>query len=303
MAKFTFAIMGATGHTGHVLTEELLRMGHKVRALGRDAHKLQELKAKGAEVLSGDSTDSAFLAKAFKGCKAVFSFLPPGYNANDMEVLRDRTGEAIALAIVKANISHVINLSSVGADLSSGTGPIKELHLQEQRLNTLPNLNIIHFRANFFMENLLSYLPSIKASGTISTALKADLPIDMVATRDIGLKIAELFNTLKFTGSSVFDFAGPRAITMAEATKFIGKAIGKPDLKYVPHSYAQVEKEMIASGMKHQLAHLLVEMQRAFNERQIMPTQKLTAEHKGKTTFEEFAKVFAQMYRSSKKAA
>lgn len=303
MAKFTFAIMGATGHIGHVLTEELLKMGHKVRALGRDARKLQELKAKGAEVLSGDFTDSALLTKAFRGCNAVFSFLPPAYNAADMEVFRDRTGEAIAHAIVKAKISHVVNLSSVGADLSSGTGPVKELHLQEERLNTLPNLNVVHFRANFFMENLLSYLPSIKASGMISTALKADLPIEMVATRDIALKIAELLHTLKFTGSSFFDFGGPQAITMAEATKVIGKAIGKPDLKYVPHSYQQAENELIGSGLKHQLAHLMVEMQRAFNERKIMPTQKLSAEHKGKTTFEEFAKVFAQMYRSARKAA
>ena len=33
MSKFTFAIMGATGHIGHALTEELLKKGHKVRAL------------------------------------------------------------------------------------------------------------------------------------------------------------------------------------------------------------------------------------------------------------------------------
>lgn len=87
MKKFTFAIIGATGHIGHDLTEELLKKGHKVRALGRDAHKLQLLKKKGAETLSGDFTDAALLLKAFKGCHAVFSFLPPGYNANDMEVL------------------------------------------------------------------------------------------------------------------------------------------------------------------------------------------------------------------------
>src|SRR5690242_10729169 len=126
MAKSTFAIMGATGHIGHFLTEELLKKGHKVRSLGRDPHKLQELKAKGAEILSGEFTDTNLLAKAFEGCHAVFTFIPPGYTADDMEVLRDKTAEATVQAIAKAKISHTLNLSALGAHLSSGTGPIKE---------------------------------------------------------------------------------------------------------------------------------------------------------------------------------
>jgi uncharacterized protein YbjT (DUF2867 family) len=303
MAKFTFAIMGATGHIGHYLTEELLKKGHKVRALGRDAHKLQELKTKGAEILSGDFTDSAFLSKAFKGCRAVFSFIPPGYNADDMEVFRDRTAEATVQALAKTKISHVINLSSIGANLSTATGPIKELHRQEERLNLIPNVNVLHFRPGFFMENLLGYIQSIKSSEIINSALKADLPMPMVATRDIALKIAEFFDALKFTGSSVFEFVGPRDITMAEATKVIGKAIGKSDLKYMQLPYQQAEEEMIASGMKHHIAKLMVEMQRAFNEGKIIHTQQLTAKHRGKTTIEEFAKIFSQIYHSAKKAA
>jgi len=303
MAKSTYAIMGATGHIGHHLTLELLKKGHKVRALGRDEHKLQELKAKGTEILSGDFTDSTLLAQAFKGCKAVFSFIPPGIISDDIEVFRDKTSDAIVQALAQAKISHVVNLSSIGAHLLSGTGLIKELHHHEERLNLIPNLNVLHFRPDFFMENLLWYLPNIKSSGKISTAIKADLPIPMVATQDIALKIAELLDTLNFTGSSVFEFVGPRDITMLEATKIIGNAIGKPDLKYVTLSYEEAEKEMIKSGMKHQIAKLIVEMHIAFNERKIVPTQQLTAEHKGKTTIEEFAKTFSQIYSSVKKAA
>lgn len=303
MAKSTFAIMGATGHIGHNLTEELLKMGHKVRALGRDPDKLQELKAKGAEIFSGDFTDTAFLAKAFKGCRAVFSFIPPGLNEDDMEVFRDKTGEAIAQAIEKAKISHVLNLSSMGADLRSGTGPIKALHLQEERLNSIPNLNVLHFRASFFMENLFLFLPGLKSSGVLASSLKADLPLHMVATRDIALKVAELLGTLKFTGISVFDFVGPRDVTMAEATAAIGKAIGRPDLRYVELSRPQAEKEMIALGMKHQVAKLMAEVHAAFNERKIKPTQQITDKHRGKTTIEEFSKIFSQILNAMKRVA
>ena len=303
MKKCTFAIMGATGNIGHHLTEELLKKGHTVRALGRDPHKLEVLRGKGAEIHSGDSTDSDYLHKAFKGCDAVFSFLPPDYNATDLEVHRDEIGKAIALAIVKSKVSHVLNLSSVGAELSLGTGPIKALHRQEERLNAIENLNVLHFRPNFFMENLLWSLPTIKSSGFIATHLKKDLPIPMVATHDIGIKIAELLEAHKFKGSTVFDFAGPRDITMEEVAKIIGAAIGRPDLKYAQFSYNQAEKEIISSGIKHQLAKMFVDMYKAFNEKKIIPTQPLTAEHRGHTTIEDFARTFSQAYRSAKKVA
>jgi uncharacterized protein YbjT (DUF2867 family) len=70
-------VMGATGHTGKKITEVLLKAGEKVRALGRSVSRLAELKSAGAEVLTGDTSDTAFLAKAFRGADAVYTLLPP----------------------------------------------------------------------------------------------------------------------------------------------------------------------------------------------------------------------------------
>jgi uncharacterized protein YbjT (DUF2867 family) len=303
MAKSTLAIMGATGHIGYYLVEELLKKGRKVRAIGRNPHKLQELKAKGAEIHSGDLTDVEFLAKGFHGCQAIFSLIPPGLEEDDMEVFREKSAEAIDRAIVKAKITHVVNLSSIGANVDARTGPIKELHRHEERLDMIPDLNVLHVRPGFFMENLSMFLPVIKKTGSVALSIKKDLPIPMVATRDIALKVAELMSALKFTGSSVFELAGPREVTMTEAAQILGKAMGKPDLKYVQLSYEQAEKAMIEGGMKHQVAKLLVEMHQAFNEGKIAPTQKLTAEHRGKTTLEEFCKELVLSFRPGKKAA
>ncbi len=153
------------------------------------------------------------------------------------------------------------------------------------------------------MENLLGFVSHIKSSGIVSTAIKANLPIPMVATQDIALKAAEFLNTLKFTGQTIFDFDGPRDVTMAEATKILGKALGKSNVKYMQVSYEQAEKEMIAAGMKHQMAKLMVDMQKAYNEKDLKPTQKLTAEHKGTTTFEEFCKTALIISHPARKAA
>jgi uncharacterized protein YbjT (DUF2867 family) len=66
MKKFTFAIMGATGHIGHHLTEELLKRGHHVRALGREPLKLQELKTKGLKFFQAILQRAAFFLKHLK---------------------------------------------------------------------------------------------------------------------------------------------------------------------------------------------------------------------------------------------
>jgi uncharacterized protein YbjT (DUF2867 family) len=81
-------IMGATGHTGKKITEALLKAGKKVRALGRSENKLAELKRAGAEVLAGDTTDAAFLTKAFRGADAVYTLLPTDPERNRASGLR-----------------------------------------------------------------------------------------------------------------------------------------------------------------------------------------------------------------------
>lgn len=298
MAKKTFVVVGATGHIGTVVAECLLKKGHHVKALGRDPKKLEGLKTLGAEVvILPDFTNQEVLTKAFKGADGVFSFIPPAYGEDKMVAYQNKVGEAIKTAIEKNKISYVINLSSIGAQLASGTGPIKGLHDQEKRLNSIPNLNVVHLRPAYFMENLFWFIPLIKQAGISGSPVKGDLPIPMIATKDIGLKAAELLDQLNFKGQTVFEFGGPRLVTLEEATKIIGKAIGKPDLKYVQFSYTDGEKGMTSSGMKPDTAKQMIEMYKAFNEGSLEPTQKLQGEHQGKTSLEQFSEVFVKNFK------
>jgi len=289
MAGKTFAIMGATGQIGAVLTEQLLKKGNRVHAIGRDTHKLQNLKEKGAKSFKVDFEDSTALANAFTDCDAVFSFLPPAVETDDYGAYQDKVGEAIKQALIKAKVSFVVNLSSIGGQLKEGTGPIKGLHRHEKRLDSIPNLNVLHLRPGFFMENFSRSMSSIKNFGAISFPIRADLPIQMVATRDIGFKAAEFFDRLDFKGHTIFDFIGPKSITMQEATKAIGGAIGKKDLKYHQLTFSEAEHGMLEAGMNRNTVNLMIEMYKAFNEEKIATTQSITSEHKGKTTIEEFA--------------
>ena len=113
----------------------------------------------------------------------------------------------------------------------------------------------------------------------------------MVATRDIGVKAAELLDRLEFHGQSVVELVGPRPVTLNEATAILGRAIGKPDLKYVQFSYDEAAKAMLGMGLKPSIVGLMIEMQKSFNENQIIPESRLAV---APTSFEAFTEVFAQ---------
>ncbi len=299
MSKRTYAVLGATGHIGHVITEKLLERGHTVRALGRDEKKLSALKVKGAQISSPAIDDAGAMTEAFKGADGVFVLIPPSYTAEDFSNFQDHAGEAIVQAISKSGVKYVVHLSSIGAELPGGTGPIAGLYRQEQRLNKLSGINVLHLRPSAFMENEYFALSLIKGKGINGSANPSDFPLHRVATKDIGAKAAELLDRLEFNGHGFLDFTGPKEYSMKEMTAALGKALGKPDLAYVQFSLEDARKSMLGNGMKPKFVDLFIEMYKAGGEGKLHPNQTLTAEHRGKTTAEEFAEDFTAVYNQS----
>jgi len=297
MPKNIYTIMGATGNIGEVLTDKLIKNGHEVRVLGRNKDKLTALQTKGAKTYPLKFDSEASLAEAFQGATAVFSFIPPFYEADDFGAQQDRVGEAIVAALTKAKIKYVLNLSSIGAHLKMGTGPIQGLQRHEERLNSLKGVNILHFRPVYFMENQFLSIPLIKSEGINGSPLRSDLPIPLVATQDVGAKAAIFLDKLDFKGVSEFEFVGPDEVTLEKFTSVLGKAIGMEDLRYVQFSYEEAKRAMLSSGMKPSTVDLLIEMDRSYNEGKILPTQEINKDHQGSTTIEQFAQVFAAAYR------
>ena len=287
-------IMGATGHTGKKITEALLKTGEKVRALGRSEGKLAELKRAGAEILTGDTNDAAFLTKAFRGADAVYTLLPTDPRAPDYRAEQDRQGEAIVKAIRESGVQYVVALSSAGAELSSGTGPIAGLHAQEQRLKQLKGVNVLLLRPVSFFENFYEAIGLIKREGINGNSVAPDLPIPMVATRDIADAAAKALKARDWHGVVVRELLGPRDLSFAEATHILGKRIGKPDLRYVQFSDEDQARALVQAGMSQSFADLYVEMTRAFNSGTIKPHR--TAQNTTPTRFESVASELARAY-------
>lgn len=296
MARQSYAVVGATGKIGNVIVHYLLKKGHRVHAIGRHPQKLQDLKNCGADIFAMERFDQpAAYDHSFKGVDAAFLMIPPGYDQNNLEEYQDRVGEALFQSAEKASLSHIINLSSLGAHLSENMGPIKGLFRQEQRLNGLAS-SIMHLRPSYFFDNLLGTIPTLHRTGFLKTLLNAELAIPMVSTEDIGIKAAEFLDLLNFSAKSAYEFVGPRPLTMPEAARIIGQAI-KKEVKYLQASVDETKKEMLTWGFKPKTVELMIEMYLAFNQGKCLPVQKLTADQRGKITFEEFvAKTFIKAY-------
>jgi uncharacterized protein YbjT (DUF2867 family) len=291
-----FVITGATGHIGGGIAERLLAEGKKVKAVARNRSKLARLEKKGAEIAEGNLDDTLFLAKALAGAEGAFFLIPPDLQAQDLAAYQDRIGASIAKAVAESGIKHVIALSSAGADLPSGNGPIAGVHRQEKRLNAIATANVLHLRPAYFMENFMASIPMIKNMGILGSPLKADVRFPMIATRDIAEHAAKRLARKDFPGKGVQELLGARDVSMQEATRILGKAIGKPDLAYVQFPYEDALKGMIGAGLSKSVAEAFVEMNQAFNEGAVKV--KRTPESTTPTSIEDFSGEFALAYQS-----
>ncbi len=291
-------VMGASGNTGRVVAEALLARGEKVRVVGRDAGKLASLQARGADVAIGDVTNAAFLTRVFTGTETAYTLLPPDPRSNAFRAYQDRVGEATVQALRQAGVRRVVFLSSVGADLPSGTGPIAGLHAQEERLRKL-GVAVLLLRPGYFFENLYGSLPLIRHQGVNGGAIAPDVKMSMIAASDIGSAAAAAIAARDFTGVEVRNLLGPRDLSLAEVTRILGAAIKKPDLAYVQFPYEAFAGALVQAGLSADVAGLYAEMSRAFNEGIVKVVGGRTAASTTPTTFESFSKELAAAYAAA----
>ncbi|MGB7728610.1 MAG: NmrA family NAD(P)-binding protein [Candidatus Acidiferrum sp.] len=298
-----YVITGATGHTGNEVAEKLLAKGEQVRVVGRSAKRLEPFVKKGAEAFVADITDTGALTKAFSGAKGVYAMIPPDVSAPDVLAHYQRVGDALAAAIEKSGVKYAVVLSSVGADKPDKTGPVVGLYNLEKKLGAIPGLNALYLRPASFMENLLSQVGVIKAFGTMAGPVKGDLPIPMIATRDIGDAAADALLQLDFQGQNTRELQGARDVTNTEAAKIIGAAIGKPDLTYKQMPAAQLKPGFMQKGMSSNMADQLFELADAQNSGYLKALEPRSPGNTTPTTLETFvAEVFAPAYREQKAA-
>jgi len=293
-----YTVLGATGHIGSVIAKTLLERGEKVRVVGRSTARLQPLVQKGAEPFIGEVNDAEALTRALQDTRAAFLMIPPGMTSPDYRADQERASDSITTAVKNAGLQYAVNLSSYGAHAPAGTGPILGLHFAELKLSAVDKLNVLHLRPAYFFENHLAGISMIKMMGLFGGALKADLKIPMIATRDIGAYAAERLLKLDFNGKQTQELLGERDLTMNEVAAIIGKALNKMELRYAQFPYEQVQQVLLQMGTPPKTAAYFIEMFQGINDGIVAATESRSTENTTATSFETFVReVFVPAYQ------
>jgi uncharacterized protein YbjT (DUF2867 family) len=282
------AIIGATGHTGKAVAENLLAAGEKVRVIGRTAEKLQPFVAKGAEPFVGNVIDADAMTNALRDATSAYIMIPPDPKQKSLRAYDTVVIESLYTAIDNSGLRHAVVLSSIGAELAEGAGPISGLHDMEESFKRMGDVNILFLRPGSFMENLLPAVAVYKSMGFFAGLAKDHVKQPMIATRDIGQRAAAELRAKNFSGHQVKELHGQRQLTMIECAAIFGAAIGKPGLGYMHAPAMMAKPAMMQSGMSEDTADNLIEMFKAINEGKIKMHESPSAENTTPTTFETF---------------
>jgi uncharacterized protein YbjT (DUF2867 family) len=224
--------MGITGKVGGATAAHLLANGKKVRALVRDRAKAASWADQGVELVMGDWNDAASIEVALKDVDGAFVMLPPILAPSpDFKEARGVIANYV-VALAKAPVPRVVALSSMGANRTSGMGLITALSLLEQKFRDI-KLPIAHVRAGGFFENFL-YGLHVAQGGTLPVFYSpTNRKSTMVATDDVGAKIATLLSGPAWSGQRIIELgsmvsADEVATQLGEVMKLDVRAVAVP---------------------------------------------------------------------------
>lgn len=290
-----YVVTGSLGHISKPLVQQLVGAGHAVTVISSSADRAHDITAIGATPAIGSVTDVTFLTATFLGADVVYTMVPPTWDAPDWKAHIHNVGKNYAAAIKASGVAKVVNLSSIGAHMPNGCGPVSGLYWVEAELNALDGVDVVHLRPGFFYYNFLSQLGLIRHMGIMGVNYGVDTKMVLVHTTDIADVAVGFMLNPQFAGKSTQYISSDECTTTYVAAT-IGAAIGKPDLPWVNFTNEESLNGMLQAGLSNEVASNYTEMGAAMASGQMSADYILHNPTKGKISFKEFAEEFAAIY-------
>jgi len=220
-----FAITGITGQVGGAVARTLLSRGVAVRAVARNAQKLEAWAARGCDTALADMADAAALGQAFQGAEAVFILLPPSFDPSPDFAEARAVIAAVRQALVIARPARIVALSTIGAD-APYPNLLSQLALMEASLSDI-DLPVTFLRAAWFIENAAWDVGDARAGRFRSYLQPLDRAIAMVSTEDVGRAAADLLGQ-KTQGTRVIELEGASRVSPDDLAEAFSTALGRP---------------------------------------------------------------------------
>jgi uncharacterized protein YbjT (DUF2867 family) len=281
----TVVVVGATSEVGAAASARLQQHGHVARGVARS--------------LGVALSDQDGLNRAFAGADSAYLMIPFDVQARDLHRFERDIGHRLADAISASGVRRVVLLSGLNAHLKMGTSlGAAEM---EARLEALGLDELVHLRAGFFNENFVKGMGFVEqsASGVFATPFRGDLPMPLIAARDVGERVADLLTTEDWPRDRVIELHGGGNYTLRKATEILGSAIGR-EVTYQTVPYPDARAGMIESGMSASFADALIETATSFNNGERWALEAPGPRNTTPTTLERWAE---SVFGASRQAA
>jgi len=247
--KFKVLVTGATGKSGSIAIQEVLKMGFPVRALvhGED-ERSENLAALGADVMIGDLLSFDDISAAMEGIGSAyfcFPILTPG-------VLQSTA--YFAQAAVEAGIGAIVNMSQVSARRDAKSNAAQD-HWVGERILDMTGIPTTHLRPTFFDDWFLYVRDEIRERNRIVLPFGHGrwAPID---TGDLGRVVARILtNPVKYSGMTI-KLYGPEEYDVFQMSSILSSVLGRT-IHYDPVTIQQfTEMDAQRGAHEHFIQHV-----------------------------------------------
>jgi Predicted nucleoside-diphosphate-sugar epimerases len=293
-------ITGSLGHISKPLALELVQKGHDVTLISSNPARQKDIEATGAKAAIGTIENVTFLTATFTGADVVYTMVPPiNFFDHQINFLTHYINlfHNFKQAILQSGVTKVIHLSSIAAHTDKGNGMLAYAHEGENMLKELPgNISIKFMRPVGFYYNMFAFIPVIKNTGAIVQNYGGDEKEPWVSPLDIATVIAEEIE--KPFEERTIRYIASDEVSPNEIAAILGKAIGKPGLKWMVIPDEEFEQNLKTAGFNPQAAKGFTEMNAGRRSGVLYEDYFRHKPTLGKIKLTDFAKEFAAVYTS-----
>ncbi|MGO4617191.1 SDR family oxidoreductase [Nocardia sp. 2YAB30] len=216
-------VVGATGHLGGQVVDELLNLGKHVRALVRPTTDASALESGGVEIARGDMLDLDSLIAAMDGADAVVTtaagYTRGGKNATDIDTIGNAN---LAEAAHRTGIRRFVLTSILTSDQTPGVPHFWHKKLAEDKLEDL-GVPFVALRPGAFLDQIATMGGDPIEKGRIMWLGKARTPLTFVLISDLARYLAAAVDADAEDGERI-DIGWDRPIGAAEAARLLSEA-------------------------------------------------------------------------------
>ena len=243
-------VTGGTGFVGPHVVHALRAREEPVRCLVRDRSRGRQLESWGCELVEGDVTDAASLARAVEGCDTVVHLVAIllGKPAEFERVMIQGTRDLVA-AVENAGVRRFVLMSALGASEEKDLVPYYGAKYAMERTVEASAVEHVIFRPSFVFGrdggSLPTFVRIVKLSPITPVPGSGEQRIQPIWVEDVAAFFAEAVRKPE-AGGRTFELGGPDVVSWNELYERIARTLGKRRRRmHLPIGLMRVQAAMI----------------------------------------------------------